>query len=254
MAREDLFYQPPKGEKSGLPYDPFKSFVIPRPIGWISTRSKDGVDNLAPYSQFTNVSFDPPTILFVAHQSVYKMRSKDTVQNCIETNEFVWNMATYALREEMNNSARESWDDEFVESNIAKAPCKVVRPPRVADSPVSFECQVQSIIRIPNESRGEDMSGPHLVGTSDIVIGRVLGIHVKGEYITDTGIFDVLKAVPIARMGYHQYTHVTQAWDMKVPMMPDDTMSAGVLGGNFDDVKQSVKAIETKGEEAEKAE
>lgn len=65
MAREDLFYQPPKGEKSGLPYDPFKSFVIPRPIGWISTRSKDGVDNLAPYSQFTNVSFDPPTILFV---------------------------------------------------------------------------------------------------------------------------------------------------------------------------------------------
>jgi flavin reductase (DIM6/NTAB) family NADH-FMN oxidoreductase RutF len=63
MPRENLFYQPPLGEKSGLPHDPFKSFVIPRPIGWISTTSRDGVDNLAPFSQFNNVSFDPPTIL-----------------------------------------------------------------------------------------------------------------------------------------------------------------------------------------------
>jgi flavin reductase (DIM6/NTAB) family NADH-FMN oxidoreductase RutF len=94
MTRSDLFYEPPKGEKSGLPHDPFKSFVIPRPIGWISTTSVDGLDNLGPFSQFNNVSFDPPTIMFVGHQSVYKRRSKDSVVNARETGEFVWNMAT----------------------------------------------------------------------------------------------------------------------------------------------------------------
>jgi flavin reductase (DIM6/NTAB) family NADH-FMN oxidoreductase RutF len=95
MVHKDIFYEPPKGQGSGLPHDPFKSLVIPRPIGWISTTSKNGVDNLGPYSQFNNVSFDPPTVLFIGHQSVYKGRSKDTVINCIDTNEFVWNMATF---------------------------------------------------------------------------------------------------------------------------------------------------------------
>lgn len=95
MTYSDIFYEPPRGETSGLPHDPFKSFVIPRPIGWISTTSKDGQDNLGPYSQFTNVSFDPPTILFIGHQSVYKSRSKDSVINAQETGEFVWNMPTY---------------------------------------------------------------------------------------------------------------------------------------------------------------
>lgn len=94
MSRPDIFYEPPKGEKSGLPHDPFKSFVIPRPIGWISTTSKDGQDNLGPFSQFNNISFDPPTILFIGHQSVYKRRSKDSVINARDTGEFVWNMAT----------------------------------------------------------------------------------------------------------------------------------------------------------------
>lgn len=94
MTHPDVFYEPPKGEKSGLPHDPFKSFVIPRPIGWISTTSSTGQDNLAPFSQFTNVSFDPPTIMFVGHQSVYKRESKDSVVNARQTGEFVWNMAT----------------------------------------------------------------------------------------------------------------------------------------------------------------
>jgi flavin reductase (DIM6/NTAB) family NADH-FMN oxidoreductase RutF len=188
MTHENIFYQPPLGESSGLPHDPFKSFVIPRPIGWISTKSRDGQDNLGPFSQFTNVSFDPPTILFVGHQSLYKQRSKDTVMNCIETNEFVWNMATYELKDKMNASSLESWGDEFAEQGIEKAPSRLVRPPRVAQSPVSFECRVHSIIRIPNEKHGEEMFGPHLVGTSDIVVGRVLGVHVRGEYITGDGV------------------------------------------------------------------
>jgi flavin reductase (DIM6/NTAB) family NADH-FMN oxidoreductase RutF len=108
--------------------------------------------------------------------------------NCIETNEFVWNMATYDLRNYMNSSSLETWGDEFEESGIAKAPSRLVRPPRVADTPVAFECRVLNILRVPNEAHGDNMFGKHLVGTSDIVIGRVLGVHVKGEYITDEGV------------------------------------------------------------------
>ena len=108
--------------------------------------------------------------------------------NCIETNEFVWNMPTYDQRLDVNSSALETWGDEFEVGNIKKAPSKLVRPPRVADSPVSFECRVHSIIRVANEHHGEAMFGPHLVGNSDIVIGRVVGIHVNGEYITNEGV------------------------------------------------------------------
>ncbi|KAI9649470.1 hypothetical protein NHQ30_002046 [Ciborinia camelliae] len=222
MSRPDIFYQPPKGESSGLPHDPFKSFVIPRPIGWISTTSKSGQDNLAPFSQFNNVSFDPPTIMFIGHQSVYKRQSKDSVNNAKDTGEFVWNMATYDLRENVNASALESWDDEFPLAKVTKVASKVVKPPRVAESPVQFECKVHSILRITGDS---------LVGHSDIVIGRVVGIHVRGEYITSDGLFDVLKAAPLARLGYHQYTAINNIFDMDVPFMPDDNVSGNVLGG-----------------------
>ncbi|KAF7901161.1 hypothetical protein EAF00_003382 [Botryotinia globosa] len=182
MSRPDVFYQPPKGENSGLPHDPFKSFVIPHPIGWISTTSQSGQDNLAPYSQFNNVSFDPPTIMFPPIHSF---------NNAKDTGEFVWNMATS-------------------------------QPPRVAESPVQFECQVHSIIRINEDS---------LVGHSDIVIGRVVGIHIKGDFITGDGLFDVLKAAPLARLGYHQYTAVNNIFETQMSGMPDDHVSGNIMGG-----------------------
>ncbi|TGO24012.1 hypothetical protein BPAE_0114g00060 [Botrytis paeoniae] len=222
MSRPDIFYQPPKGENSGLPHDPFKSFVIPRPIGWISTTSKSGQDNLAPFSQFNNVSFDPPTIMFIGHQSVYKRQSKDSINNAKDTGEFVWNMATYDLRDSVNATALESWDDEFPLTKITKVPSKVVKPPRVAESPVQFECKVHSILRITGDS---------LVGHSDIVIGRVVGIHIRGDFITGGGLFDVLKAAPLARLGYHQYTAINNIFEMEMPFMPDDHVSGNTLGG-----------------------
>ncbi|KAJ4855441.1 flavin reductase like domain-containing protein [Trichoderma breve] len=222
MTHPDIFYEPPKGEKSGLPHDPFKSFVIPRPIGWISTTSSNGQDNLAPFSQFTNVSFDPPTIMFVGHQSVYKRESKDSVVNARQTGEFVWNMATFDTRDAMNASALESWNDEFPIAGVTKVPSRVVKPPRVAESPVQLECKVHSIVRIQGDS---------LVGHSDIVIGRVVAIHVKGEYITADGLFDVLKAAPLARLGYHQYTAIREVFDMKMPFMYNDNVSGNTLGG-----------------------
>ncbi|TGO92159.1 hypothetical protein BPOR_0009g00380 [Botrytis porri] len=250
MSRLDIFYQPPKGESSGLPHDPFKSFVIPRPIGWISTTSKTGQDNLAPFSQFNNVSFDPPTIMFIGHQSVYKRQSKDSINNAKDTGEFVWNMATYVfplisnrtpfslyslflqfsqltspsydLRDSVNATALESWDDEFPLTKVTKVPSKVVKPPRVAESPVQFECKVHSILRITGDS---------LVGHSDIVIGRVVEIHIRGDFITGDGLFDVLKAAPLARLGYHQYTAINNVFEMEMPFMPDDHVSGNTLGG-----------------------
>ena len=97
-------------------------------------------------------------------------------------------MATFELKDAVNSSSLETWGDEFEEGKIEKAPSKIVRPPRVAKSPVTFECRVINILRIPNEFHGDGMFGPHLVGTSDIVIGRVLGIHVNGDYINDDGV------------------------------------------------------------------
>jgi flavin reductase (DIM6/NTAB) family NADH-FMN oxidoreductase RutF len=88
----------------------------------------------------------------------------------------------------VNNTGKETWGDEFEEFGIKKSPSKLVRPPRVADSPVSFECRVHSIVRVCNEFHGKKTAGPHMVGNSDIVIGRVLGIHIKGEYITGDGV------------------------------------------------------------------
>jgi flavin reductase (DIM6/NTAB) family NADH-FMN oxidoreductase RutF len=241
MTYEDLFYK--AGEPSGLPHDPFKSLVVPRPIGWISTQSKDGVDNIAPYSQFTNVSFDPPTVLFVAHQSHYKKRFKDTVRNCHETEEFVWNMATYDLREQVNETALETHDDEFEIAGLTKTESKLVKPPRVKESPVQFECKVHSILRIP----GREGS---LVGTSDIVIGRVVGIHIKGEAVNADGLIDVLKLKPIARLGYWQYSAIESVFEMKIPLMPDDVVGMAVLAGNQSKLQEHDPAqIEVKKDE-----
>jgi len=159
-------------------------------------------------------------------------------------------MATYDLRDSVSHSGLETWGDEFAESGIAKAPSRLVRPPRVADSPVSMECAVHSIIRVANEHRGEAAGGPHFVGNSDIVIGRVLGIHVKGEYITGDGLFDVLKAMPLARNGYWQYTHISQVWDMEPEILPDDKVSAFALGGNVAVEGENGKGVKD-GEEKE---
>jgi flavin reductase (DIM6/NTAB) family NADH-FMN oxidoreductase RutF len=98
-----MFYEPLK-DAHGLAHDPFKSCVVPRPIGWISTINAKGVHNLAPYSQFQNLTFDPPYVMFAANQNPSGQR-KDTVVNVEETGEFVHNMATYDLREAVNKSA-----------------------------------------------------------------------------------------------------------------------------------------------------
>jgi len=203
-----MFYEPGK-TAHGLPRDPFKSCVVPRPIGWISTISRAGTHNLAPFSQFQNLTFDPPYVMFAANQNTEGQR-KDTVINTESTGQFVWNMATYELREAVNKSAEELPPeiDEFEIAGVTKAPSHLVKPCRVAESPIHFECLYHQTIRLP---------GNGTMGTVDIVIGRVIGIHIKEEAIGADGRIDVLKLRPIARLGYHDYTSVESTFQMVIP-------------------------------------
>ena len=201
-----MYYEPGK-TAHGLRYDPFKSCVVPRPIGWISTRSAAGIDNLAPYSQFQNLGFNPPMVMFSANQTERGLR-KDSVVNAEATGEFVWNMATYELREAVNKSSEQVPPevDEFAYAGLSKLPSRLVKPPRVAGSPVQFECAYVQTVRLPG-------NGP--MGTIDVVFGRVLAIHIDDDALTPEGRLDITSLQPLARMGYYDYTAVREVFTMR---------------------------------------
>ena len=203
-----MYYDPDKNDH-GLPHNPFKSCVVPRPIGWISTISANGIHNLAPYSQFQNLTFDPPYVMFAANQNTLGLR-KDSVVNAEETGEFVYNMATYDLREAVNRSAAEVPPDvdEFDLAGVTRAPSVRVKPCRVAESPVQFECRYYQTIRLPG-------NGP--MGTAHVVIGRVVLVHIKDEVIRPDGRLDILKIRPLARLGYYDYTTVDSLFELVIP-------------------------------------
>lgn len=214
-----MYYEPGR-TAHGLPYDPFKSCVVPRPIGWISTTSADGIDNLAPFSQFQNITFDPPIVMFSANQN-HQGRRKDTTVNAEETGQFVWNMATYDLREAVNLTSEELPPevDEFVRAGLTKAPSRLVRPPRVAESPIHFECAYLHTTRLP---------GNGVVGTVDVVFGRVLAVHIADHILTPEGKIDIARIRPLARLGYHDYTSVDHVFTMATVMKADK--GAGLEG------------------------
>lgn len=202
-------YYEPGITPHGLPHDPFKSCVIPRPIGWISTVDAQGRHNLAPYSQFQNVTFDPPIVMFSANQTTAGER-KDSVRNAETTGQFVWNMATYELREAVNISAEELpfGVDEFERAGLEKLPSRRVKPMRVKGSPIQFECEYLNTVRFP---------GKPPMGTVDVIFGRVVAIHIDDAFITPDGLVDVLKIQPLARMGYFDYTFVDKKFQMVIP-------------------------------------
>jgi flavin reductase (DIM6/NTAB) family NADH-FMN oxidoreductase RutF len=218
-----MFYEPVKNNH-GLAHDPFKSCVVPRPIGWISTLGVDGVPNLAPFSQFQNLTFDPPYVMFAANQTT-DGRRKDSVVNAEQSGEFVYNMVTYDLREAMNLSAQQVPPevDEFELAGVTKAPSKLVKAPRVAESPVHFECRYYQTISLPGNSA---------MGTVDIVIGQVIGIHIRDEFIQPDGKLNILKIRPIARLGYYDYTSVDSIFEMIIPG-PDEKLRSGMEGKRF---------------------
>jgi flavin reductase (DIM6/NTAB) family NADH-FMN oxidoreductase RutF len=215
-----MFYDPDKNDH-GLSHNPFKSCVVPRPIGWISTVSLDGVHNLAPYSQFQNLTFDPPYVMFAANQNSTGKR-KDTVTNTEQTGEFVYNMATYDLREAVNRSAAPVAPDvdEFELAGLTKAASIVVKPCRVAESPVQFECRYHQTLRLP---------GNGLMGTTDVIIGKVVLVHIKDDVIGPDGRLDIPRIRPLARLGYYDYTSVESLFEMVIPGADEDTL-AGLEG------------------------
>ena len=201
-----MFYEPEKNDH-GLPRAPFKSCVVPRAIGWLSTLSPEGVANLAPYSQFTNLTFDPPYVAVSINQNHLQNR-KDTTENIEQTGEFVYNMVTYDLREAMNITAAEfpADVDEFEAAGLEKAPSVLVKAPRVAASPIQFECKYVQTLRLPGDGR---------VGTVDIIIGKVVGVHIKDEFIGPDGKIDIVKIKPLARLGYSDYTTVERSFEIR---------------------------------------
>ena len=179
----------------GLKHDPFKALVSPRPVGWVSTLSKDGVANLAPYSFFAAVSEKPAYVMFAASGS------KDTRRNAEETGEFTCSVATYALREKMNLTASRLAHNksEYDFAGLTPAPSHFVKPPRVAESPAALECRYWKTIELPGVTPD---AKPHA-----IVIGLVVGIHIEDSYIRD-GIVVTDLMRPIARLGYRDYAWI----------------------------------------------
>jgi len=230
-----MFYEPGI-TAHGLPHDPFKSCVIPRPIGWISTIDARGRHNLAPFSQFQNVTFNPPIVMFSANQDTFGQR-KDSVRNAKETGEFVWNMATYAQREAVNITAEElpRSVDEFERAGLVKLASRKVRPARVQGSPIQFECVYMNTLRFP---------GVPPMGTADVVFGRVVAVHIEDSVITPEGLVDVLKIQPLARMGYCDYTYVDNRFQMIIPGN-SRALLAG-LEGSPDKARQAEQVTATK--------
>jgi flavin reductase (DIM6/NTAB) family NADH-FMN oxidoreductase RutF len=159
--------------------------------------------------------------MFAANQTT-DGRRKDTVVNAEQTGEFVYNMATYDLREAVNISAQQVPPevDEFELAKVTKAPSKLVKAHRVAESPVHFECVTYQTLRLPGNSP---------MSTVDIVIGKVIGIHIRDEFITSDGRIDILRIRPLARLGYYDYTTVESVFEMVIPG-PNEKLRAGMEG------------------------
>tara|TARA_B100000686_G_scaffold269560_1_gene285559 strand:+ start:88 stop:765 length:678 start_codon:yes stop_codon:yes gene_type:complete len=202
-----MFYETAKNDH-GLPYNPYKSIVVPRPIGWITSLDPKGQINLAPYSQFNNLGYDPPYVMFSSGSRFGEGGPKDSARNALLTGEFVCNMATWELRDKINITAQmvPSDIDEAELAGLDLVPSKIVSPPRVKASPVHLECRYHTTLTLPGNSVDNIVY---------LVVGEVLGVHIKDEFITEEGKLDVLKCRPLARMGYFDYTSVETVFSIE---------------------------------------
>lgn len=182
----DHYYEPRNGH--GLPHDPFNAIVGPRPIGWISSQDAEGRRNLAPYSFFNAFNYVPPIIGFSS------IGYKDTVRNIEQTGEFAWNLVTRPLAAAMNASCAPVAPevDEFVLAGLMPAASLLIKPPRVAESPVSFECRMTQIIQL----KGHDGT----LADSWLVLGEVVAVHISRSLLKN-GIYDTAAAHPVLRAG-----------------------------------------------------
>ena len=199
-----MFYRPEDGH--GLKHNPFNAIVTPRPIGWISTRGSDGSENLAPYSFFNAVAYVPPQVMF-ASTSAKPDRdgTKDSVSNIRDTGVFAVNIVEYAMRDQMNVTSG-PWEkevDEFDKAAIQRAPCETIACSRVANAPATLECKLTEIVTLKGEA-------------NFVVLGEVIGVHLRDDAVKD-GMFDILSYEPLTRLGYRDYSRITDAFELKRP-------------------------------------
>ena len=200
-----MFYRPGV-DAHGLPHNPFKALVTPRPIGWISSLDAEGRANLAPYSFFNALADAPPLVMYASNGGKIGLdEGKDTVANLRATGEFVVNVVPFRLRDAMNASSgnHPAGVDEFELAGLEKAASQVVAPPRVAEAPAALECKVWRIIELPGEA-------------NVMVIGEVLGVHIDDAVIVG-GKVDVTLFQPLSRLGYRDYAAVTEVFSLKRP-------------------------------------
>jgi len=202
-----MFYEPGLGH--GLPHDPLKAIVAPRPIGWISTVDGEGKINLAPYSFFNALSTKPFIVWFSSEGE------KDSASFAAETGEFVANLVGRELAEQMNRTAVDAprGVSEFDYADLAMAPSRLVKPPRVAAAPAALECRVTEVFR-PKALDGTPTSAV-------VVAGEVVGVYIDDAYLKD-GRFDITKAGNVARLGYMDYARVDEVFSMRRPRWGKD--------------------------------
>ncbi len=199
-----MFYTPENGH--GLPHNPFNAVVSPRPIGWISTRGANGQDNLAPYSFFNAVAYEPPQVMFSSTSSKPdRGDTKDSVAHIRETGVFAVNVVDHASKDLMNQTsgAWEKETDEFELAQIAKAECNTIACARVATAPATLECKLTQIVQLPGAA-------------NFAVFGEVTGVHLRDDCLVD-GKFDVTQFGMLARMGYQDYAVVREVFTIKRP-------------------------------------
>jgi flavin reductase (DIM6/NTAB) family NADH-FMN oxidoreductase RutF len=198
-----MFYK--ADEPHGLPYNPFKAIVAPRPIGWISTLDGEGVPNLAPYSFFNGVCDTPPILMFSSGGM------KDSAANVEATGEFTFNYVSRSMKDEMNISSapHPAGVNEFDKAGLEMAPGETVACPRVAGAAAALECKLLEIV---NPTILDGSKAPYF-----LILGQVTGVHIDDSMITAEGRFDTMKADPILRSGYHDYVCLDELFELVRP-------------------------------------
>jgi len=199
-----VFYQPKNGH--GLPHNPFNAVITPRPIAWISTRGPDGRDNLAPYSFFNGVAYDPPQVMFASTSGKSDRNlGKDSLDNIDKTGVFCIHIVAEDMMDAMNaTSGAYARDvDEFTHAGLDRVACELIECARLPTAPAALECKLTQITRLPGE---ENL----------VCFGEVVGVHLRDDCLVD-GIFDVTRFRPLARLGYRDYTVVKDVFSLTRP-------------------------------------
>ena len=201
-----MFYEVKNGH--GLKLNPFKGCIVPRPIAWISSISEEGITNLAPYSYFNAVAEKPPIVMF-ASGGAKEGADKDSLRNIESVGEFVVNIVSLDQKDEMlKTSSILAYNESEIEHfKIETLPSRLVKPPRVANSPINLECRYLSSVQLPKTS--DEVS-------NKVVFGEVVAVHIEERVMTD-GRVDIRKLQPLCRLGYKEYAAILDAFELDRP-------------------------------------